>query len=89
MYLKIEPWFVVWPHRSCDVTPLHYYLWDAVKDKCYANKPLSDTSKDNICEAIGEIKLHTIVNVLKNWTERVGYCMAIRGSHLNEIIFHY
>ena len=24
-------------------------------------------SKDNIREAIGEIQLHTIVNVLKNW----------------------
>ena len=48
-----------------------------------------DAIKDNICEAIGEIQLHTIDNVLKNWTDRVGYCMASRGSHLNEIIFHY
>ena len=22
-------------------------------------------------------------NVLKNWTDRVGYCMASRGSYLN------
>ena len=29
----------VWPPRSCDLTPLDYYLWDAVKDKCYADKP--------------------------------------------------
>ena len=43
----------------------------------------------NIREAIGEIQLHTIDNVLKNWTDRVGYCMVGRGSHLNEIIFHY
>ena len=27
---------VVWPPRSCDWTPLDYYLWGAVKDKCYA-----------------------------------------------------
>ena len=26
---------VVWPPRSCDLTPLDYYLWGAVKDKCY------------------------------------------------------
>ena len=44
---------------------------------------------DNIREAISEIQLHTIDNVLKNWTHRVGYCMASQGSHLNEIIFHY
>ena len=33
--------------------------------------------------------LHTINNVLNNWTNRVGYCMASRGSHMNKIIFHY
>ena len=48
-----------------------------------------DALKDNIREAIGEIQLHTIDNVLKNWTDRIGYCMASRGSHLNEIIFYY
>ena len=35
------------------------------------------------------LQLHTIDNVLKNWNDHVGYCMASRGSHLNEIIFHY
>ena len=61
-----------------------------VKDKCYADKPVTiDALKDNIREAIGEIQLHTIDNVLKNCTDRVGYYMASRGSHLNKIIFHY
>ena len=58
---------VVWPSRSCDLTPLDYYLWGVVKDKCYADKPDTiDELKDNIREAIGEIELHTIDNVLKN-----------------------
>ena len=30
--------YVVWPPRSCDLTPFYYYLWDVVKDKCYADK---------------------------------------------------
>ena len=72
------------------MNPLDYYLWSAVKDLCYADKPETiDDLKDNIREAIGEIQLHTIDNVLKNWTDRLGYCMSSRGSHLNEIIFHY
>ena len=72
------------------MTPLDYYLWGAVKDKCYGDKPETiDALNDNIREAIVEIQLHTIANVLKNWTDRVGYCMASRGSHLIEIIFHY
>ena len=73
---------VDWQPRSCNLTPLGYYLCGAVKGKCYADKPETiDSLKDNIREPIGEIKLHTIDNVLKNWTDRVGYCM--------EIIFHY
>ena len=81
---------VVWPPRSCDLIKLHYYLWGAVKDKCYTDKPETiDALQDNIRKAIGEIQLHTMDNVLKNCTGRVGYCMASRGSHLNEIIFHY
>ena len=72
------------------MTPLDYYLWSAVIDKCYADRPETiDSLKDNIRDAIAEIQLHTIDNVLKNWTDRVGYCMASRESHLNEIIFHY
>ena len=39
---------------------------------CYADNPETiDALKDNIREAIGEIQLHTIDNVLKNCTDRV------------------
>ena len=65
------------------MTPLDYYWWDAVKDKCYADKPETiGALKDNIRKAIVEIQRHTIDNLLKNGTDCVGY-------HLNEIIFHY
>ena len=72
------------------MTLSYYYLWGAVREKCYADKPETiDALKDNVREAIDEIQLHTIDNVLKNWADRVGYWMASRGSHLNEIIIHY
>ena len=65
------------------MTPLDNYLWSAIKDKCYADKPDTiDALKDDVREAIGEIQLNTIDIVLKNWTDRVGYCIA---SHY----FHY
>ena len=81
---------VVWPPRNCDLIPLDYYLWDAVKDKCYADKSDTiDALKAIISEAIGEIQLHTIDNVLKNLSDLVSYCMASRGNHLNKISFHY
>ena len=77
---------VVWPSRSCDLTQLDYYLQGAVKDKCYADKA---ETIDALKDKTGEMQRHTIDNVLKNWIDRVGYCMASRGSHLNEIIFYY
>ena len=49
------------------MTPLNSYLWGAVKNKCYADKAATiDTLKNNNREAILEIQLHTIDNVLKN-----------------------
>ena len=71
---------------------MEYYLFGAVKDKYYADKP--DTIgqlalMDNIHEVIGVIQLHTFDNVLKNCTDRAGYCMTSPDSHLNEIIFPY
>ena len=63
---------VVWPPRSCDLTPVGYYLWGAVKDKDYADKPETiDALKNNIREAIDEIQLHTIDNMLNNWPAEV------------------
>ena len=80
----------VWPPRSCDLTSLDYHLWGAVKGNCYADKTETNNAlKDNIRKVICDIQLHTIDNMLKIWTERVGYYMASRGRHLNEIIFHY
>ena len=55
------------------MTPFDYYLWGAIKDKCYADKSeITDGLMDNVPAAIGEIQLHTIDNVLKTWTDRVG-----------------
>ena len=68
---------VVWPPRSCDLTPLDYYLFGAVKVKCYADKPETiNALNDYIRETIAEIQLHIT-------------SMTSRGRHLNEIIFHY
>ena len=64
---------VNWPPRSCDLTPLNYFLWGAVKDKCYANHPETiEALKHEIEVAIHGIEAQTIENVLKNWVDRMG-----------------
>ena len=42
---------VVWPPRSCDLTPLDYYLGAVVKDKWYADKPetIDVNTQSTIC----------------------------------------
>ena len=55
------------------MTPLDYYLWGLVKDKCYADKPETiDALKDTIREDIGEMQLHTTQLI----ADCVDYCMA-------------
>ena len=69
----------VFPPPSCDLTPLDYYVRGAAKDKCYACKPATiDSLNNNMCEAIGNIQLHTIDNVFKSWTDHIDYCVAVR-----------
>ncbi|GFT08307.1 transposable element Tc3 transposase [Trichonephila clavipes] len=47
---------VNWPPRSCDLTPLDYFLWDYVKSLVYADKPQTlDHLEDNIHCVIADI----------------------------------
>ncbi|GFX54839.1 transposable element Tc3 transposase [Trichonephila clavipes] len=67
---------VNWPPRSCDLTPLDYFLWGYVK-----------SSEDNIRRFIADIRPQILEKVIENWTYRLDYMRAIRGSHMPEIIF--
>ncbi|GFV56352.1 uncharacterized protein TNCV_4674701 [Trichonephila clavipes] len=48
---------VNWPPRSCDLTPLDYFLWGYVKSLVYADKPQTlDHLEDNIHRVIADIR---------------------------------
>ncbi|GFS66773.1 transposase [Trichonephila clavipes] len=79
---------VNWPPRSCDLTPLDYFLWDYVKSLVYAGKPQTlDHLEDNICRVIADIRPQMLEKFIENWTSRLDYIRASRGSHMPEIIF--
>ncbi|GFX84889.1 putative LOC100569746 [Trichonephila clavipes] len=79
---------VNWPPRSCDLTPLDYFLWDYVKSLVYANKPQTlDHLVDNVRRVIADIRPQMLEKVIENWTSRLDYIRASRGSHMPEIIF--
>ncbi|GFV69932.1 transposable element Tc3 transposase [Trichonephila clavipes] len=79
---------VNWPPRSCDLTPLDYFLWGYVKSLVYADKlqPL-DHLEDNIRRVIADIRPQMLEKVIENWTSRLDYIRASRGSLMPEIIF--
>ncbi|GFW32882.1 uncharacterized protein TNCV_1774491 [Trichonephila clavipes] len=76
------------PPRSCDLTPLDYFLWGYVKSLVYADKPQTlDHLEDNIRRVIADIWPQMLEKVIENWTSRLDYIRASRGSPMPEIIF--
>ncbi|GFY11246.1 uncharacterized protein TNCV_4472321 [Trichonephila clavipes] len=79
---------VNWPSRSCDLTPLDYFLWGCVKSLVYADKPQTlDHLEDNIRRVIADIRPQMLEKVIENWTSRLDYIRTSRGSPMTEIIF--
>ncbi|GFU69830.1 transposable element Tc3 transposase [Trichonephila clavipes] len=79
---------VNWPPRSCDLTPLDYFLWGYVKLLVYADKPQTlDHLEDNIRRVIADIRPQMLEKVIENWTSRLDYIRASRGSPMPEILF--
>ncbi|GFY16645.1 uncharacterized protein TNCV_2787711 [Trichonephila clavipes] len=60
---------VNWPPRSCDLTPLDYFLWGYVKSLVYADKPQTlDHLEDNIRRVIADIRPQMLEKVIENWS---------------------
>ncbi|GFX74443.1 uncharacterized protein TNCV_3213301 [Trichonephila clavipes] len=79
---------VNWPPRSCDLTPLDYFLWGYVKSLVYADKQQTlDHLEDNIRLVIADIRPQMLEKVIENWTSRLDYIRASGRSLMPEIIF--
>lgn len=79
---------IEWPPRSCDLTPLDYFLWGYLKSLVFSNKPDSlQALQVNIERAIHDIRLDLVEKVLKNWVHRIRSCRRSRGGHLNDVLF--
>ena len=60
------------PLRSCDITPLDFYLWGYVKSKCFVDKPATiEALEANITEVISEIPTEVLERVIQNWCLRI------------------
>ncbi|GFW71167.1 uncharacterized protein TNCV_535851 [Trichonephila clavipes] len=55
------------PPKSCDLTPLDYFLWGYVKSLVYADKPQTlDHLEDNIRRVIADIRPQMLEKVIEN-----------------------
>ena len=80
---------VGWPPRSCNLTPLDYFLWSYVKSMVYANKPATiDELCTNIEREIAVVSADLCLKIDKNWIQRLDFCKRARGGHAKEIEFH-
>lgn len=61
---------VNWPPRSCDLTPLDYFLWGFLKEKLYANalRTMQDL-KRNIRTEIAAIEPMILEKVIRNFDD--------------------
>ncbi|GFS90019.1 transposable element Tc3 transposase [Trichonephila clavipes] len=79
---------VNWPPRSCDLTPLDYFLWGYVKSLVNADKPRTlGHLEDNIRRVNADIWPQMLEKVIENWTSRLDCIRASRGNPMPEIIF--
>ncbi|GFX89495.1 fibronectin type-III domain-containing protein [Trichonephila clavipes] len=63
-------------------------LENQAKSLVYADKPQTlNHLEDNIRRVIADIRPQMLENVIENWTSRLDYIRASRGSHIPEIIF--
>ncbi|GFX99430.1 hypothetical protein TNCV_1080741 [Trichonephila clavipes] len=66
----------------------HEYETDVSPSLDYADKLQTlDHLEDNIRRVIADIRPQMFEKVIENWTSRLDYIRASRGSHMPEIIF--
>lgn len=76
-----------WPARSPDLNPLDFFLWGYLKSKVYVNRPdnIQDL-KQKISNEIRAIPEDFLLNVVEEFRNRLGHCLAENGRHFQQLI---
>ncbi|GFW96110.1 putative DD41D transposase [Trichonephila clavipes] len=73
---------VNWPPRSCDLTPLDYFLWGYVKSLVYADKPQTlDYLEDTIRRVIADIRPQMLEKVIEKFTSEPAVAVLCQKSY--------
>jgi len=80
-----------WPLRSCDLTPLDYFLWDYVKRVHKNNLQSIPELKYKIIRVIGDratVMPKCYPKCYPKFWQKNGFCGAARDGYLTDIIFY-
>ena len=77
----------LWPPRSPDLNVSDIYLWGALKQKVYQNKPQNlQELRDNIRHQITAIAQEEIHQVLEDMKRRTDFCIREHGEHFQQLL---
>lgn len=78
---------VSWPARTPDMTPLDFFLWGAVKDKVYKERPNNvEELKNRITLVIRRIRPDSLEKVHREMVRRCQMCVQVNGGHFEHLI---
>ncbi|GFU76228.1 putative DD41D transposase [Trichonephila clavipes] len=83
---KLTVWCALWAGGI--LLQKRLFLWGYLKSLVYADKPQTlDHLEDNIRRVIADIRPQMLEKVIENWTSRLDYIRASRGSPMPEFLF--
>ncbi|KZC04452.1 hypothetical protein WN55_04258, partial [Dufourea novaeangliae] len=76
----------LWPPRSPDLTPLEYFLWDALKDMVHREPTITpENMKERIREAFSMLATETIQSAASSLINKLHQCSNVNGYHFEHL----
>lgn len=77
----------LFPPRSCDLTPLDYFLFPYLKNSIFKNQVHTiDDLRNGIIRQCEEIDENVLRNVFENMKRRVNLCLNVEGQHFQHLL---
>jgi len=85
--VTLQLYRVAQKERMFFISACDFFLWGYLKSKVYVRKPRTvDDLKVSIRKEIATMPQEMLVNVMRNFEERLQMCVR-QGHHLSDIIF--
>lgn len=76
-----------YPPRSCDLTPLDYFMFPYLKNNIFKTPVHTlDELRDNITRHCQMINRNMLVNVFENMKRRVNLCLNVEGQQFQHLL---